>query len=403
MTENRKNSIISFILCLFLGYLGIHKFYEKNIKMGIIYLLSFGLFGFGWFADTLVLFVKIFKQNSDIYVNATSSSYDNDYRLGTNTNYYDRTRESDLKNNIDYQKKSSIVSIFTKKWYDICCKEFVVLDFETTGLDKVYDNIVEIAAIRYVDGIEKEKYVTLVNPLRPIPADASAVHHITNNMVKSAPKEKEAIPLLINFIENSIIVGHNVNFDIGFLEIAAQRCGMSVKYSYIDTLSISKKLFPDLPDYKLGTIASSLGIDTTKLHRAEADVYVCSEIIKIAIDTLSVDFESVSKEIKSVKTTHRVKRIDNVNTSATQSLERDGMLRKSLGEHLVIVSCHDGSCDNYKKFENKVLIDDVYSGGSKKDGNYMLLSEAMEQGLFHEGCRHGLGTYYPDLKDITRY
>lgn len=310
----------------------------------------------------------------------------------------------DKLKNVSYDKRSKIVSIFTRKWYDVCQKDFVILDFETTGLDKVFDSIIEIAAIRFENGIEKEKYVTLVKPLLRIPPESTAVNHITNKMVKSAPKADVAIPNLIDFIGDSIVIGHNVNFDIGFLEIAAQRQGKVVQYNYIDTMSISKKLFPDLPDYKLGTIAKSLDFDTSSLHRAEADVYVCAEIVKIALNTLSADFDSVSKDLKSVKTTRPAQKEEYEHQiSATQALARDGLQRKKLGRHLVIVSHHGGSCEKCKKFENKILIDDVYSGGSRKDGNYMLLSEAMAQGLFHEGCRHGLGTYYPELKDITGY
>ncbi len=81
----------------------------------------------------------------------------------------------------------------------------------------------------------------------------------------------------------------------------------------------------------------------------------------------------------------------------------EGEFRKSIGETLVIISRHSTSCDLCKPFEGKVLIDDVYSGGTQEDGDYMLLSQAMEQGLYHPRCRHGLGTYYPELEDINGY
>lgn len=191
-----------------------------------------------------------------------------------------------LDPSINYEKQSKIVSIFTKKWSGICRQEFVVLDFETTGLDKAYDRIVEIAAIRYMSGREVDKFVTLVNPQRPMPAEAQAVHRISNRMVANAPTESIAVPQLIDFIGDSLLVGHNVNFDVGFLEVAAQRCGQNVKYNYIDTISVSKKLFSGLPNYKLGTIAQSMNFDTSKLHRAEADVRVCAEIITVALDSL---------------------------------------------------------------------------------------------------------------------
>ena len=81
----------------------------------------------------------------------------------------------------------------------------------------------------------------------------------------------------------------------------------------------------------------------------------------------------------------------------------EGEFRKEIGETLVIISRHSTSCELCKPFEGKVLIDDVYSGGSQEDGDYMLLSEAMEQGLYHPRCRHGLGTYYPELEEINGY
>ncbi|MGN0548550.1 MAG: phage minor capsid protein [Acutalibacteraceae bacterium] len=81
----------------------------------------------------------------------------------------------------------------------------------------------------------------------------------------------------------------------------------------------------------------------------------------------------------------------------------EGEVRKQLGETLVIISKHATSCPLCQPFENKVLIDDVYSGGKADDGDYMLLSQAMAEGLFHPRCRHGLGTYYPELEDIVHY
>ncbi|MCI7650478.1 MAG: phage minor capsid protein [Oscillospiraceae bacterium] len=81
----------------------------------------------------------------------------------------------------------------------------------------------------------------------------------------------------------------------------------------------------------------------------------------------------------------------------------EGEFRKSIGETLVIISHHATACKLCRPFERKVLIDDVYSGGKPDDGDYMLLSEAMKLGLFHPRCRHGLGTYYPELEEINHY
>lgn len=187
---------------------------------------------------------------------------------------------------IHYGKSSKIVSLFKNKWRDICKKDFVVLDFETTGLSYATDRIIEIAAIRYVNCVETDKFVYLVNPLIPIPAEATEINNITDEMVADAQTERYLIPQLIEFLSDSLIVGHYANFDMRFLEVAAQRYGYNVSYHYIDTISVSKKIFPGLPNYKLTTIAENLGHDINGMHRAEEDVRVCAEIIKIALDSM---------------------------------------------------------------------------------------------------------------------
>lgn len=84
-------------------------------------------------------------------------------------------------------------------------------------------------------------------------------------------------------------------------------------------------------------------------------------------------------------------------------LAGQGEFRKEIGRTLILISRHNTACELCKPFEHKVLIDDVYSGGKPEDGDYMLLSEAMKLGLYHPRCRHGCGTYYPELEEINHY
>ena len=79
--------------------------------------------------------------------------------------------------------------------------------------------------------------------------------------------------------------------------------------------------------------------------------------------------------------------------------KREGNFRKSLGRRLIKVTTHGGACELCKKWEGKILIDDIFSGGSIADGNYPLLSQAIEEGFMHYGCRHGMTTYYPELEE----
>lgn len=187
---------------------------------------------------------------------------------------------------VDFDKKSSIVSVFVKKWADIARREFVVLDLETTGLDKVYDGIVEIAAIKYIDGVEAEKFTTLVNPGRSIPPGAMAVHKITDDMVKSAPAIKQVMPQLLTFLGDSLLVGHNANFDIGFVEVWARRLGYNPVWNYVDTISVAKKILPGLHNYKQGTVLNAIGYTQNQYHRAEDDCRGCAEIMLLAVNSI---------------------------------------------------------------------------------------------------------------------
>ena len=87
-----------------------------------------------------------------------------------------------------------------------------------------------------------------------------------------------------------------------------------------------------------------------------------------------------------------------IRTASTRAyLQGNGEFRKEIGQTLVILSKHGTACALCQPWEGRVLIDDIYSGGTKKDGKYPLLSDAMKQGLYHPNCRHALGTYYPEL------
>jgi hypothetical protein len=79
-----------------------------------------------------------------------------------------------------------------------------------------------------------------------------------------------------------------------------------------------------------------------------------------------------------------------------------GEMRQQLGEHLIQITKHGTSCPLCKPWETKILIDDVYSGGKAGEAAYPMLSEAMKAGLYHPNCRHGCGTYYPELDEVAQ-
>lgn len=126
---------------------------------------------------------------------------------------------------------------------------------------------------------------------------------------------------------------------------------------------------------------------------------------KQAIDMATKDF--LSRGLNSIEYSNGTRvNIANyakmaVNTANQRAyLKGEGEFRKKIGNPLIKISKHGTACKLCQPWEGRILIDDVYSGGSSKDGKYMLLSAAMDQGLYHPNCRHGLNTYYPELEGI---
>ena len=188
---------------------------------------------------------------------------------------------------VPYSKISKIVSVYTDKWRHIAEKEFIVIDIETTGLSKASDCIIEVAAIRYADGQEQDKFVSLIKPGFTIPSEATAVNGITESMVRNAPEIEQVLPDFLDYLGENLLVGHNVNFDIGFIEVWARRLGYNPVWNYIDTISVAKKAIPGLVDYKQKTVLDAINYKQATYHRAEEDCRGCAQIMILALDSLA--------------------------------------------------------------------------------------------------------------------
>ncbi len=187
------------------------------------------------------------------------------------------------------------INIATKKARK-AYKNFVVIDFETTGLSSTYDKIVEIGAVKIHDGIITDTFSSLVNPEMDIPAGAINIHGISNRMVRRSPVIYEILPELIAFIGNYPIVAHNIDFDMTFLLKNAYDCGYKIDNAVINTLSLSRRIYPDLKNHKLETVANHLGIMKDQWHRSLSDAYATAEILLKSIDMLNnKDFQKAQE------------------------------------------------------------------------------------------------------------
>ena len=155
--------------------------------------------------------------------------------------------------------------------------EFVVLDTETTGRDAKVADLIEIGAVRVRDGQIVDRFSTFANPGRDI--FGAQMHGITNAEVAGAPIAKEAAQKLLAFVAGAPIVGHNVGFDIGFLDQALGESGKFIEGGYFDTLVIAREAYPDLESYKLGDVARFFGITVETVHRGLADAETTAAIV----------------------------------------------------------------------------------------------------------------------------
>jgi DNA polymerase III subunit epsilon len=169
---------------------------------------------------------------------------------------------------------------------------FVCLDCETTGLEVGKDRIIEIALVRFTFEEILESFETLIDPLMPIPEASTAIHHITDPMVKGKPKIQELFPKIFSFIGQSIIIGHGITNDIAFLCSAAQQHSVPCKlasHPYIDTLRMAR-LYGESPINSLEKLRQHFNIAEEGAHRAMNDVVVNIEV-----------FEYLAKKFKTTE------------------------------------------------------------------------------------------------------
>ena len=177
--------------------------------------------------------------------------------------------------------------------------DYVVFDLETTGVSCNSDDVVEISAIKVIGGEVVDEFTTLVNPGRPIPYHASEVNGITDDMVKDSPFFEEVLFDFLEFIGDSVLVGHNIHtFDIKFLYRDAERFwGETIGNDYIDTLQIARIYLPQLSHYKLVDLAKHYGISTVGAHRALNDC----RMNQIVFEQLAKEMVNPSEDAKAVK------------------------------------------------------------------------------------------------------
>ena len=164
--------------------------------------------------------------------------------------------------------------------------EFVVFDLETTGFSAAQDKIIEIGAVKIKDGEIVDRFSTFVNPERPIPFRIEDLTGINDVMVKDSPKIEEVLPKFMEFCKDSIMVAHNADFDMSFIEANCRCMDIPCEFTVIDTVGLSRFLVTGLARYKLDTVAKALGVPLGNHHRAVDDAECTARIFQKLISRM---------------------------------------------------------------------------------------------------------------------
>lgn len=156
--------------------------------------------------------------------------------------------------------------------------EFVVVDTETTGLRPGSDRVIEVAAVKLRGGKSVDSFQSLLNPRRRLPPFITRFTGITQEMVETAPYAEIILPELLDFIEGTILVGHNLGFDINFLTSEAKLLGLAFPLDGLDTIPLARRLLPGLKRFKLDYVAEYLNVSTSQRHRAMGDATVTAAV-----------------------------------------------------------------------------------------------------------------------------
>ena len=161
---------------------------------------------------------------------------------------------------------------------------FAIVDIETTGGQVGGNNIMEIAIVLH-NGREVEgKFSTLVNPCRPIQKYVQGLTGITDEMVSTAPMFGQLAENIYNLLKDRVFVAHNVAFDYTYVKQELALAGFNLTTNKLCTIKLSKKIFPGLPKYGLGTLCTELNIRVNDRHRAAGDALATAELFTMLLN-----------------------------------------------------------------------------------------------------------------------
>jgi len=292
----------------------------------------------------------------------------------------------DGKINVEFNEKEKNIRKKGSSLLEFPC-DYTVIDLETTGTDPRFDDIIEIACIKFRDNKEVGFFQSLVQPDSGpnIPSFITELTGITNEMLSTAPNFKEIADKIWEFINGEIIVGHNVNFDINFLyDWFWQNKGLELSNDYVDTLRLSRWILTDMPHHRLVDLCEYYSIDAIH-HRSVDDCKSTQEVfqkLKIDAETNNITFTKHKNgsqlDLREIRGDENLFKIDH--PFYKKNCVFTGCLEKFTRKDAAQIVCNIGGiCENgVTKKTNFLIVGDFDYSANIKDGKSSKLKKAEE-------------------------
>ena len=198
-------------------------------------------------------------------------------------------------------------------------KSYVCFDLETTGLDPLYNEIIEIGALKVRDGKVAERFMEFIHPQEEISQMITNLTGITNEMVANARPANAVISDFLEFCEDDVLIGHNVGFDYSFMKSGASNLGLTFEKFGIDTFKIAQRTLKSLPSKSLSSLCEYYQIENKAAHRAYYDALATAKLYQ----TLAHYFESQDPKVfQPLQLQYKIKKVQPATPKQIALLER---------------------------------------------------------------------------------
>ncbi|MBU5250243.1 3'-5' exonuclease [Coprococcus comes] len=208
-------------------------------------------------------------------------------------------------------------------------KSYVCFDLETTGLDPLYNEIIEIGALKVRDGKVAERFMEFIHPQEEISPMITNLTGITNEMVANARPADAVISDFLKFCEDDVLIGHNVGFDYSFMKSGASNLGLTFEKFGIDTFKIAQRTLKSLPSKSLSSLCEYYQIENKAAHRAYYDALATAKLYQ----TLAHYFENEAPSLfKPQQLTYKIKKVQPATVKQIALLQRLCSQKKKVPE-----------------------------------------------------------------------